>query len=251
MARRTRFSPALLMGLLLATTSSLASDYQVSPVRVDIHGRVRTAVLTVHNQGQEPLRLQVSAFSWEQTPRGEIQLDATQDVSFFPSLLTLEPGQTRNVRVGVASGAGDAERTYRLIIEQLPPRVRDGSEPPGVRVLTRMSIPIFVAPVSKSSTGVLEKPCTREGTLAFAVRNTGSTHFMVREVRVRGLDAQGSVVMEQQLPGWYVLAGGRREYALPLEPRVAHRVERFTIDAHTNGPTLSTQTGEADRTCPW
>ncbi|WP_338268368.1 fimbrial biogenesis chaperone [Corallococcus caeni] len=240
MARPARSFPTLLLGLLLlVTTGAGASDFQVSPVRVDVGDRVRSALLTVRNQGQEPLRLQVTAFAWDQDSRGEQRLTATTDVSFFPSLLSLEAGEVRNIRVGVAGAPGATERTYRLIIEQLPPLVRGGSSPPGIRVLTRMSIPVFMAPVRGAGIGGIRAPCLKAGAVAFSVYNKGTAHFLVQSVHVRGLDAAGAVVMERQLPGWYVLAGGRRDYTLDLTAPLVRQIRRITVDARTDVSNLS------------
>jgi fimbrial chaperone protein len=94
------------------------------------------------------LQFQLSVFAWAQSPSGEMQLEPTEDIVFFPTLLTLKPNETRRVRVGSATTQEVREKTYRIFVEELPPAGTVAGS--GVRVLTKMGIPIFVRPVKKS-----------------------------------------------------------------------------------------------------
>jgi fimbrial chaperone protein len=59
-------------------------------------------------------RISVSVFAWGQGPSGEMQLEPTDDIVFFPTLLTLKPKETRRVRVGSATTQDVREKTYRM-----------------------------------------------------------------------------------------------------------------------------------------
>ena len=54
-----------------------------------------------------------------------IELAPTQDVVFFPALLTLKPGEERRIRVGSTAAPGSIEKTYRIFVEELPASGRD------------------------------------------------------------------------------------------------------------------------------
>src|SRR5216684_4497892 len=89
---------------------------------------------------------QVTSFAWSQDASGAVQLAPTEDIVFFPALLTLKPGEERKVRVAATVAAKDVERTYRIFFEELPPLERPQNLGAQVRILTKMGIPIFVAP---------------------------------------------------------------------------------------------------------
>jgi fimbrial chaperone protein len=66
-------------------------------------------------------------------------------------MMTLSPGEERRMRVAVTATPGEVERTYRIFIEELPPPKNEPDGSNGVQVLTRVGIPIFVAPVKTSA----------------------------------------------------------------------------------------------------
>src|SRR5206468_4339846 len=146
-ARRAgKFPLGLALGLLLCLAArASATSFTVTPIQVVLATSTSSTLLTVANQSADTLRLEVSAFAWDQAPDGEMQLTATEDVLFFPSLLTLGPGERRNVRVGAATAAAASEKTYRIFVEELPPPEGGSTAPKksGVRILTRMGIPVF------------------------------------------------------------------------------------------------------------
>ncbi len=111
----------LALFLLIAALPAPAATFKVSPIQIYLSTHRTTELLSVENQSTETVRLQVTAFGWNQSPKGEIELLPTEDVVFFPSLLTLEPGKERKIRIGVSKPPGAVERTYRVFVEELPP----------------------------------------------------------------------------------------------------------------------------------
>jgi P pilus assembly chaperone PapD len=77
-----------------------AATFTVEPTRIALSGRTNSVLLTLRNESTETLRFELSVFRWAQSPSGEVQLEPTEDVVFFPSLLTVGPGESRRVRVG-------------------------------------------------------------------------------------------------------------------------------------------------------
>jgi fimbrial chaperone protein len=195
-----------------AAGRAAAATFTVDPTQIFLSGRTASALLTLRNESQETLRFQLTVFAWDQSPSGEMTLGSTEDILIFPSLLTLGPSETRRVRVGSTTAPGAREKTYRVFVEELPPATPAAS---GVRVLTKMGIPVFVRPSKELASATLGGLERRQGALHFTVANTGTVHVVPRDIVVRGL-AGSTETFAHPLSGWYVLAGGRREFDVTL-----------------------------------
>jgi P pilus assembly chaperone PapD len=60
-----------------------AATFTVEPTQITLSGRTTSVLLTLRNESTEALRFELSAFKWAQSPAGEMQLEATEDVVFF------------------------------------------------------------------------------------------------------------------------------------------------------------------------
>jgi fimbrial chaperone protein len=215
-----------------------AATFTVNPTQIYLSTRVQSALLTVRNESSEALRFQISAFAWEQNPGGDMKLGATQDVVFFPALLTLQPNEERRIRIGSTAAAGSRERTYRIFVEELPP---SNAHEPGaaVRVLTRMGIPVFIRPVKEVGTATLAGLSASNGALKFSVANTGTVHIMPERIAVRAKDASGQPLFEMDVPSWYILSDGRREFDVPLPQADCGRARSLAVQVSFSSRNLS------------
>jgi fimbrial chaperone protein len=212
-----------------AVAPASAATFTVNPTQIFLSGRTTTALLTLKNDSEESLRFQLTAFAWQQTPSGEMELTPTRDVVFFPALLTLAPKEERRIRVGSSVTASTQERTYRIFVEELPPA--DGLAPgSAVRVLTKMGIPIFIRPATETAAANLRDLNVRSGALHFTVANNGTVHFVPQKVAVRGLSANGERVFERDVQAWYILAGGRRDFDVEMPSSDCASVATLLVD---------------------
>ncbi len=234
--RRARLLPLVLLAVVVATRVD-ASSFTVNPTQVVLSAKATSALVTIRNESSDPLRFQLSVFVWSQSLEGEMQLAPTKDVVFFPALLTLAPKEERKIRVGAVTPAGTVEKTYRLFVEELPPPEKPGQT--GVRVLTRMGIPIFLEPTAKKGQASLAALGLRAGTFTFRIANTGTVHFTPQSVRVRALDAAGTVVVERKIDPWYILAGTQREYEVMVPKPDCSRVASFVVGVQIEKTTLT------------
>jgi fimbrial chaperone protein len=214
--------------LLAAAPAASAATFSVNPTQIFLGGRTSSALLTLRNDSDEVLRFQLTAFAWQQSVAGEIELADTQDVVFFPALLTLQPREERKIRVGSTTAAGAVEKTYRIFVDELPGAA--SGEPTSVRVLTKMGIPIFVRPAKESANATLDALGMRDGTLHFAVNNTGTVHFVPQHVKVRGIAANGEPLFDQALTAWYILPGGRRDFDMAIAAAECGRTESIVVE---------------------
>jgi fimbrial chaperone protein len=244
---RTRIalvSAALACGLARAGTVEAAA-FNVKPTQIYLSAKAKSGMLGIRNESAEALRFQLSVFSWSQTAKGEMQLAPTQDIVFFPALLSLAPGEERKIRVGTTVPGGPSERSYRIFVEELPPAVRakDAAGKTEIRVLTRMGVPIFIAPAAAATAAVgqIEPKALRGDKLSFEVRNTGSVHFQIKQARVVGLGASKENLFERSVPGWYVLAGGSRVFEVEPPKGVCARTKALAFKVETDKTTLATE----------
>jgi fimbrial chaperone protein len=229
-ATKTIATLLLLLGLAFADAAR-ASLFNVSPVKVFLSSKTKSALLNIRNDSAEKMRLELSVYSWAQNPRGEVVLKPTKDIVFYPILLNLEPGEERKVRIGILTPAISSEETYRIFIEELPSAQKVLSQ--HIHILTRLGIPIFVQPEKQTMDPHIEDVKIQQGKVSFNARNKGNVHFLVQSLRLKGIGAEGGVLLEEEVPGWYVLAGGHREYQLNLSKKICDRIETLTLNLET------------------
>jgi fimbrial chaperone protein len=222
---------------VFAGASASAATFSVNPTQIYLSGRTTSSLVTLRNDSTENLRFQLSAFAWRQSATGEILLEPTGDVVFFPALLTLKQGEERKIRVGTTVSPGASEKTYRIFVEELP---ASGETAAGsaVRVLTKMGIPIFVRPAKEAATAAIAEFGVRDQALHFALLNTGTVHFVPQAIHVRGIAADGQPVFEQQLASWYVLSGGRRDFDIAMASPDCGRATSVLVEVLLGSNTL-------------
>jgi fimbrial chaperone protein len=223
--------------VLFSVTPAFASSFTVNPTQIFLAPRTTSALLMLRNESEETLRFQLTAFAWDQSAQGEIKLEPTEDILFYPALLTLAPKESRNVRVGATTGFAAVEKTYRIFVEELPSQeAHDGQS--AVRVLTKMGVPIFMQPAKKQAQASLRDLAVQDGVFRFNLRNTGNVHFVPQTVRVRGRNRAGETVVDKQLDGWYILAGGLRTYELKLPSTECAAVTALSVDVQIGASAL-------------
>jgi fimbrial chaperone protein len=225
------------LGLVLCQAGAAqAGAFRVKPVRLTLKPNARSQILTLHNKSKKPLRFQISAFSWRQSRTGAIQLKPTRDIIFFPALLKIAPGARRIVRVGTVARFGKTEKTYRIFVRELPPLIKSAkSAKNAVQVLTRMSIPIFLKAARSVAKARIAKLALGKGKVSLQVKNTGTAYFRMSNVRLLGRGKNGSVLFKRSLKGWYVLAGGVREYRVALPPKICAKLTSLQIKVVATG----------------
>ena len=230
---------SLLAGLALCQAGQVeAARFSVNPTQVVLTPRVTSALLSLKNESNEPLRFQLSASAWDQSPTGEMILQDTEDVIFFPQLLTLGPGEERKVRVAVGDAAARVEKTYRLFVEELPSPEQPRT-PGVVRVLTRMGIPVFVRPPTVQVRGELRDLAFAGGRVTFALGNSGNMHFVPEHLVLRALSAEGQPLGERQVDAWYILAGGVRRFSVDVTGISNTPVGQWLVECRVGASTLS------------
>lgn len=225
-----------LLGLILGGQAGYAhaSAFSVSPTRLVLAPGSTSAVLTLSNNSAHAVRFQLSAFAWDQTEDGRMQLAATKDIVFYPPLLTIDPGQSRRIRIGAVTPFAAIEKTYRLFVEELP----QADEPvpaEGIHVRTKMGVPIFLRGPKPTTHTQVESLQLGDEAVSFHVGNSGTAHVVLQRVEIRGLAAGGEQVFTRSIDGWYLLAGHRRRFEVPVSKADCARVTTIAVVAESDG----------------
>lgn len=218
-------------------SSAHASTFNVNPIQLHLSEDGSSTLLTVHNTSDEEIRFQLDTYAWSQGAEGKIQLAPTKDIIFFPRMMKLGPGEKRKVRIGLANPEAKAalsERTYRILVEELPSR-KTKQDAEQVQVLTRMSIPIFVAPPTQLVKLSIGNASVRAGRFRFDLKNEGTVHTMLKKVSVTAVSKANKPLFSRDLAGWYLLASGVRTYEVEIPKSLCGKVARFKVVGSTDG----------------
>lgn len=228
-----RLASILLALGLFAARRAQAAGLNVSPTQVWLSPDASKALLTLRNEGQSEMRLQLVMNTWDEDARTGMKLGPTDAIVFFPAVLVLKPGETSSIRVGAAVPFGPLEQTFRLFVDELPPPATQQSRSE-VRVLTRVGIPIFVAPQKALVDRQLSAVSVAERKASLDVQNTGNVHFRVESVKLEAKAQDGANVFERSVTGWYVLAGGHKRYSVEIPKEECARVRRIVMSVKTD-----------------
>lgn len=225
---------------VFAPTLGAAVSMDVAPLVVELGKGAPSAVVTVRNAGAAPIRCQVSSMDWSESAAGEVQLTPSQELSAFPPLFQLKPGEERKIRVGATVPPAQVERTWRLFIEEVPSAVDTPQDKSTVRFRTRLAIPVFLRPANPAprATLTLERAA---GKLRLLVQNDGNLHFRPDLITLTMTGADGKPLFESEISTWTVLAGMRRSAEVPLPRERCEAVRSASVVAVTReGPVQAT-----------
>lgn len=215
--------------LVSSAAPARAAEVQINPVVVSLSPSARSAIVTVRNSGQETTRYELQVRTWEQDPAGEMLLTPTADLAVYPPVLTLGPGEERNVRIGATTPFGPIEKTYRVFLQEMaPPEKADAAVQ--VRVVSRIGLPIFLAPAKVVEKPLLVDLAARAGKVTFRLLNEGTVHVRPTSVKVVGLGSDGKPVLDRELTAWYVLAGGERRYEVEVPRESCSAIREVEVE---------------------
>jgi fimbrial chaperone protein len=235
---RRRLIPAVAVVLLLASHLVIASNFTVTPTEVDLSASATSALVTLRNGSKSPLRFEVTLFSWSEDEHGKMALTPSSDVTFFPKLVELAGGASRNIRVGINAGtARDVEQTFRLFIEELPDQSAPASAN-AVALRTKIGIPVFVRPAKPSRSAVVDGVSVEQGKVLVRVRNTGNLHVSVDTISVKGSSGSAAPTFTKEGPGWYVLPGATRIFEVPMTPTECKSTTSVAVEVFGHGKSL-------------
>ncbi|MDZ4165568.1 MAG: fimbria/pilus periplasmic chaperone [Smithellaceae bacterium] len=232
--KKRRFISVAVIILLSLFSAVDAANMDISPVRIFLDGKSRIEKITIKNQHDNLLNVQVNVFKWQQNETGADVFEETKDIIVVPKILALKKGEERIIRIGANILPAAKEGTYRIYIEEIP-TPEENRTGANVRLFMRIGVPVFLSPDKRIEKITMEDATFRDNKLSFRVVNAGNHHFIINSVQVKWKDREGKPVSSQQLGGWYLLASCSRLYELAIPDGIRGVLANIEIEVKTNG----------------
>jgi fimbrial chaperone protein len=207
---RVAFAALVAVAIVLP---ALAASFSVTPVRIYMRPQDRAVAVTITNESDGPVVLQVDIYNWTQKPDGTDELALSEDLILSPPIIKLGPKARQVVRLARLTPP-DASRqlTYRLIMREVPEATapKDNIQ---VTIALALSMPVFITPPPARRQVACSASRGDPSTLNVGCANTGSAYAQVREVLVR----DGERVLGRFEGGAYILPGARKVLAIKAD----------------------------------
>lgn len=198
------------LGMALPATT-WCGTFTVNPVRIQVSTARPNAILQITNRDDQPVTLQAHVLRWDLDGQKDVYADS-DDVMLNPPIATVGPHQTQFIRLGLRHALeGAEERTYRLIVEEVPPPPNPDFR--GVQTILRISIPIFVVPKTAAVPQVTWQAVrTDDSRLRLIATNHGGAHVQVKALEVSSADSTDNYL--KGVPPTYLLPTQQREWLI-------------------------------------
>lgn len=204
----------------------LAAGLQISPVSLTISADKKADEVWLRNASTETVHAQVRVYRWSQAD-GEDVLTPDNGMVASPPMVQVEPGQqqlVRLVRVGPMAAPAATERTYRLLIDELP--IKKVTSKAGLDFVFRYSVPVFVAGTAPAKPQLEWSVQNTGGHAWLVIKNSGNSHSQLAELTFT--PPNGKTVMAAAGLAGYVLPGQYRRLQLSVPPSLFVQGGTFT-----------------------
>ena len=227
---RGRAAMALLLASSLGLCAASAATFSISPLRIELDAGHRADMLSLQNTSDAPLRIQVRSMRWAMASDGQWQLSPSEDLIVTPQLLEIAPGQSAQLRIGTLLEAGAREASYRLLLDELPNVSDDKSTPsPEIRVLTQVSLPVFLEPARDSRVPGVSSASMQHGDLVIGLGDEGTRRLDPQRIKLTLSDRNGQVLEQHEQMASYVLPGSTSFLHMKLPPSVCQRAASVSV----------------------
>jgi len=198
-------------------------------VNLSEHNSAGTITLT--NADDSPIRVEVNTFRWKQETNGSAILNPTNDLVVFPQLLTIPAHGQRQLRLAITKAPSDFEETYKVSITEIGTFSEAMAHATNVAMRIQANIPVFMAPVLDHKSGTITNAGIQKKAITFSIANTGTSHFITKDIRIIGIGADTRQSFSQEIDGTEILAGSKQEYHINLSREQCASLRALTIQA--------------------
>jgi fimbrial chaperone protein len=243
MKHRGIFGQVAYWGLALLSahgSTALAGSFVVNPVRLTLSASQTVGSLTVKNVGDEATVVQLETHSWTQHD-GKDELTPSTEILATPPIITVPPGGSRIVRVGLRRPADQQrELTYRLFLREVPAPHPIAQ---GLRVALLISMPVFVVPPRVPGPQVQWHAVRlHDGTIQLQATNSGQAHIQLGQLHISAA-GNGAAVATHDMAD-YLLPDNSRKWTVTTQSTPPIGTQLNIISQADVGPVKATVTLE-------
>jgi fimbrial chaperone protein len=206
--------------------TAIAGTFEVAPTTISLSPETQNGVLYITNRGQQPVYIQIEAFDWKQTQKGD-ELTPSEALLVNPPMAELQPGRKKTIRLAVAKDniIDNKERSFRLLISELPSSSITGNE--GVNVLLQFSVPLFITPIKKSPIALEWSIKNDDGDITLVAKNNGDRHVKLSGVKIQQFKSKEMDISKDSFK--YILPGSAAYWKIASLPLL--QGEKYSITA--------------------
>jgi fimbrial chaperone protein len=199
--------------LFVHGSTAFAGSFVVNPVRLTLSANQAVGSLTVKNVADEATVVQLETQSWRQHD-GKDELTPTTEILATPPIITIPPGGSRIVRVGLRRPADQQrELTYRLFLREVPPPQPVAQ---GLRVALLISMPVFVVPPRIPGPQVQWRALRlHDGNIQLQATNSGQSHIQLGQLHIAAAGS-GSAIATRDMAD-YLLPNNSRKWTVTAQ----------------------------------
>jgi fimbrial chaperone protein len=234
-----KWSCGLLLIVFMACNPVFAANYSVGPVVIELGKGVKTGSIKISNDDNKPLYMQVRLFSWAQNDEGKSVYQPDDSLVFFPRTMTIQPKESRLVRVGIKLPATTIEKSYVLFLEELlapldnQALAEDRNKGTVIGIATRFGIPVYLKPLKENAAGVISAFSLNKGKASVVVANTGNVSLSIPKIQFYSAD-----YFSEYIPGGVILAGATRSFNIAISQEVCNKLDKLDVTIKTRAPRL-------------
>ncbi|MHA3104006.1 molecular chaperone [Acinetobacter sp. ANC 3791] len=206
-----------LIGLVLSFSmidlNCYAASLRISPIKVDFLENQKAQSLSIYNQSSEPVSIQARVFLWTQEDGKEV-LKPTNDLVVSPPFMKMQSASSYNYRIiRLDNSPVSTEKSYRLILDELP-KPNDSNNPSqNLNVLLRTSIPVFIK--TKNDNLNLTWNIKFENNQNFLIfSNQSSSHKFLSRFILNDETIDKKYTVNLTTMNGYILSGKSKKYIL-------------------------------------
>jgi fimbrial chaperone protein len=221
-----------------------ADALRIEPVLLEVYAPNAAATLTLRNEGDADVSMQIRVFKWTQV-NGVETLQPSTEVVASPPLTTLPSKSDYVARiVRLSRQPLHGEESFRILVDQLPRS--DGKSARQVNLVIRQSIPVFFSQKPEASAAVTWSLARDGAQLRLVAQNRGDRRMRLAGVKLR--DAGGRMIsLGNGLVG-YVLSGATMSWTLADPSRRFGSAGPVQLDLQTDkGPVHEVVPGPSER----
>ncbi len=134
----------VLLACIMSNLTYAASNMLVWPIYQMIESDQKGSMLWLENRGNNDVNLQVRILRWNQKDQQDVYQDQ-QDVVASPPFMLVPAGQRQLVRIlKQVNIPAQQEWAYRIMIDEIPSRVKPTEKTVGLNLQMRYVLPLFL-----------------------------------------------------------------------------------------------------------